>query len=138
MAPSATKQAQTVTDSEPVVEPPVPARLHTFELDDAELSLVLSSRAGRAAKPSEFLEDVRNGIKSGKPLGIPVTGTRKGAYIMGQLRKAEKQLKATGEMPEGSTLQKWNREDSVNRPFVGFQYKPPTSEDATAAASSAA
>lgn len=88
------------------------ASLSTFELGDEELAMI-APKGGRVAKPSVYLDEVRDAVKTGRAVGIPTSATVKGAYILGQLRKAEKEL--------GVKLKKWNREDATPRGFVGFQ-----------------
>lgn len=81
-----------------------------FELDKEEIES-LKPKGGKTAKPSAYLAEVAQAKATGKAMGIRTTATVKGPWILGQLRKAEKEL--------GVKLKKWNREESKG--FVGFQ-----------------
>lgn len=111
-----TKTAARPTAAKTAAKPEAP-KLATFELGDEEKALI-APKGGRVAKPSVYLAEVRAAIESGKAMGIPVTATVKGAWILGQLRKAAKELSTEAQPVK---LKMWNREDATPRPFVGFQ-----------------
>lgn len=95
---------------------------HSFLLNDEELE-TLSGKRGRKPTDSEYLEDVRNALKTpGEVYGIRLSDTVKAPWVSAQVRKAFKQLEI-----ESSDFTVYNREE---KGFVAYIYSPKLDEDA--------
>jgi hypothetical protein len=74
-------------------EKPIPSNADDadFEASDEELALLKSSR-GRKPKPSVYAAKVQEAMKNGSTRVVRLSATKKAPWVMGQLRKAAKDL----------------------------------------------
>lgn len=94
---------------------------NAFKLTETELA-VIAPAGGRVAKPSIYLQEVKDAIASpDEAYGIAVPEGTKGSRIVSELQKAATALDVK--------LKVWNRETAPT-PFVGFKIKPAAAPEA--------